>query len=683
MRPAWIRPIAERRALALSALALVCLVVGWSATRAAPANGHAIGLWPVGLATVGLIGVPRRLLAPAAVVLAAIAATSIAAGGRPVGVAVGYGLGVAADCVVVALLLTGAGRRSWRLRTDEDLARYLLAALAGGLVGGSAGALTSLVTGFGTPGIVALALGSSQLASQLVLPPLFADLPEHGAIAGPVERGLQWAFVLVVTPLVFLPRDLPSLTFLAIPVLAWGALRIRPREALAQLLAVLAFAVVTTSSDLGPFAAAPRDLGLAVDVRGILLAAYAASCSLLVIPLLIRVGQHIEARRHAASERDTLDRIVRSTHGVAIIGTGPDGRITLFNPGAERLLGYTAAEVLGQRTEPLHPASEVGRLAEQLGVAADFSVVAARLMHPDMAGTEIDFVRRDGEVRTHSMTLSRVVDDRGLVVGHLSTSEDITERVRTQQALEEALERMREVDAVKDAFVSSVSHELRTPITSILGYLEMLTDGSFGPMLPDQEKAVGRIAGNSRRLLSLIDDLLVLSRLQGMGDLLAEPPPEVAPVEVGGPVATGCAVVAPAAQHAGIDLAVDLPAEAARVRVPPDLVERVVINLVGNAVKFTPSGGRVRVRVAPAPSEDGVPGVRLEVEDTGIGIPADEVGLLFTRFFRSSLAQRQAIPGSGLGLSIIQGVLDRSGGRISVRSQVGEGSVFSVWWPAA
>ena len=120
------------------------------------------------------------------------------------------------------------------------------------------------------------------------------------------------------------------------------------------------------------------------------------------------------------------------------------------------------------------------------------------------------------------MTLSRIVDDRGAVIGYVSTSEDVDDRVRAHEAIVEALEverraveRLREVDQVKDTFVSAVSHELRTPITSIVGYLEMLQDGSFGDLNREQYDAVGRVNTNSRRLLTLIDELLTLSKVAG------------------------------------------------------------------------------------------------------------------------------------------------------------------------
>ena len=672
------RAVAAASLLAVAVAATIVVVV---AARSVPAGGHGVGLWPVGLATCGLLALPRRWWPPALLLIGAVGVLSTRAGGLPAGVVLGYGAAILADTLAAALVLGRGGRRRPLLHSDADLVRLLVAAGLGGGAGALLGALTAVVTGEGAPAQVALLLGASQAASQLVIPALLGDLPDHPAMAGPVERSAQRTLLAVTTPLVFLPGHLPSLAFLLVPLLAWGALRVRAREAVLQVAAVGVVAAGTTLAGVGPFVRSARQYGLGVDVRGGLVAAYVLSLALLVVPLVMRVGEHVAARREAASERDMLDRIVRGSHGVAIIATGPDGRITLFNPGAERLLGHRAEDMIGQRTEGLHPPEEIPRLAAALGLPPEFSAVAARLMEPDLAGTEIAFLRADGEVRTHSMTLGRLLDAEGRVVGHLSTSEDITDRVRTQAALEGALERMREVDVVKDAFVSSVSHELRTPITSILGYLEMLGDGSFGPLVDDQQRAVDRIASNSRRLLGLIDDLLVLSRLQGMGDVVPGRAPTVSQAsthDLAAAVRTGCAVVAPAAELGGIVLDLDVPEAAQPVALAAESLERIVINLVGNAVKFTPAGGRVQVRARTTQAE-----AVLEVRDTGIGIPEEEIGLLFTRFYRSTLAQREAIPGSGLGLSIVHAMVEAAGGTIGVESAVGAGTTVTVRLPSA
>ncbi|WP_156718083.1 ATP-binding protein [Nocardioides sp. Leaf307] len=664
-----------RRMLAVAALALLTGAMGLAAVRAAPDAGHAIGIWPVGLAS-GLLLLARRRAVPvlAALVLA-LAVLTIWLGGRPGDVAVGYGAGVALETVVVWAILSQGEEGRWRLRHDADLRRYVVACLAGAAVGASTGALTSAVTGFGDPALVALALAVSHLGSQLVLTPMWSRLPDHAAIAGRGERVLQWAAVVTVAPAVFVPTDLPSVVFLVVPVLAWSALRLRAPEALAQLVAVLAFAVLMSASGRGPFTDAPGRFDLDPDLRGVLLSAFIATCALIVVPLLLRVGEHIRAARTAAAERDTLERVVHSASD-AIIGADLERRITLFNPGAEQLLGYTAAEVMGRDSAMLHSPHGVQRKAAELGVADDFDTVAGRMLEPGQAGAYIGFVRKDGTERTHSMTLDRILDDRGRPVGYLSISEDVTERLEAERAVQDALERLREVDAVKDAFISSVSHELRTPITSIVGYLEMLEEGDFGALGDAQLRAVRRVIGNSDRLLGLVDDLLTLSTVQHDGLGMAEKV-----LDLGEVVRAGCAVVSPGLERGSTVLEVDLPDEPLPVVGDRDLLERVVINLVGNAVKFTPDGGRVGVRLV-AGTGPGETCHVLTVSDTGIGIPATELEHLFTRFFRSSNAQKQAIPGSGLGLSIAHAVVARHGGRMEVDSALGEGATFTVHLPA-
>lgn len=664
------RWLASWRARTATLLVLVA-GTGLLAVTAAPDDGHVIGIWPVGAAAGLLLWSPRRVAPWWLPVVLVVALATVLGGGRPLDVAVGYALTLTLECALVWWLLSWGRSGTWRLRYDDDLRRWIGACLAGGLVGAAGGALTSTVTGFGDPGFVALALGTAHLASLLVVTPLWARLPAHQAVAGRSERALQWVTVLLAAPAVFLPRDVPSLVFVLIPLLAWSALRIRPWEALAQLVAVLAFAIMLTTAGTGPFASAPELFDLPRDVRGVLLAAYAATCALIVVPLMLRVGESVEAARVARAERDTLDSIVSSATGVAIIVADPEGRVTLFNPGAERMLGYTAEEVLGRRTRVLHSRAAVEAKAAELGVPARFGAVAQRLMDADMQATDMAFMRKDGVERTHSMTLSRIVDVDGEVVGYVSTSEDITDRVAAADALRDALERMQEVDTVKDAFVSSVSHELRTPITSIHGYLEMLCDGTFGPLSPTQLDAVQRISSNSERLLSLIDDLLTLSRLQEDGLNLA---PKV--VDLRRVVADACGVVAPGVETGGLELDLDLPDEPVPFLGDRDMLERVVLNLVGNAVKFTPPGGRVSVSL-----EARAEGSVLAVRDTGIGIPEAEQEHLFTRFFRSSLAQQRAIPGSGLGLSIARAVVSKHGGSMRVASRPGEGTTFEVELP--
>jgi PAS domain S-box-containing protein len=645
-------------------------IFGATAVWAAPDDGRAIGIWPVGLASgAALLARGRQLPAVLAAVLV-IALITIAVGGRPVDVSVGYALGITTETALVWWILTRGRTGPPTLRTDLDLRNYFLAAVVGGLVAAASGAVTSLLADWGSPGTVALALGTAHLASQLCLIPLFSVLPDHGASAGPVERALQWTSIGVVTPLVFSLHDFPSVVFLAVPILAWSAFRMAPLEAMLQMVAVLAFAIGMTTVGLGPFAEVPGAFDMTVDARGILLSSYACTCAFIVVPLMLRAGVHIETARDAAAERDRMRNVVDGTQGVAIIGTDEHGRITLFNPGAERLLGYAREEVVGLPTRMFHSDEAISRKAAELGVEDDLGAVARTIMERDLVATEMGFLTKSGEERSHAMTLSRISDDRGHVLGYVSTSEDVTERLRTQAALEEAVDRLREVDAVKDSFVSSVSHELRTPITSILGYLEMLEDGSYGDLTPLQHDAVRRVSSNSDRLLGLIDDLLTLSRVQDSG-LTAERAFDLRAV-----AEAGYAVVVPALKSRRLLMSLDLPDEPIPFLGDRDMLERVVVNLVGNAVKFTPDGGSVTVSLEVLGDF-----AQLCVADTGIGIPEAEQPQLFTRFFRSELAQKHAIQGSGLGLSITRGIVEKHGGSVAVSSVVGEGTTFRVRLP--
>ena len=216
------------------------------------------------------------------------------------------------------------------------------------------------------------------------------------------------------------------------------------------------------------------------------------------------------------------------------------------------------------------------------------------------------------------MKLARMTDNTGAVVGYLCTAEDITERVRAQSTLEGALQTERravahltEIDRTKDAFVSSVSHELRTPITNIVGYLELLLDGAYGETNDSQHEALGRIDANSHRLLELIDNLLTLSSLESLDVQMAK-----APVDLREVIHRSKARVHTDATERGQRLEVDVPAEPVVVLGDEEHLERMVSNLATNAVKFTPDGGHITLRVRAE-------GLRaaIEVQDTGVGFP--------------------------------------------------------------
>jgi signal transduction histidine kinase len=229
----------------------------------------------------------------------------------------------------------------------------------------------------------------------------------------------------------------------------------------------------------------------------------------------------------------------------------------------------------------------------------------------------------------------------------------------------------RELDRLKDEFVATVSHELRTPLTSMLGFLEMVREGEAGELLPDQERFLAIVHRSSERLQRLVGDLLFVARLDA-GGLQLQLEDGVPLEEV---VAEGVEASRPEAWSHEVMLDLEQNGPVA-VRGDRERLGQLVSNLISNAVKFTPAGGKVTARVFA----EGGHGV-VEVEDTGIGIPQAEQERLFQRFFRASTATDQAIPGTGLGLAITKAITEAHDGTISVRSAPGEGTTFRVELP--
>ena len=247
-------------------------------------------------------------------------------------------------------------------------------------------------------------------------------------------------------------------------------------------------------------------------------------------------------------------------------------------------------------------------------------------------------------------------------------------QVRVFEQQRESVRRLKELDRAKDTFISTVSHELRTPLTSIVGYLELMADGAMGSLTTDLAQGVGIIERNVLRLRQLVEDLLSLSAYDASAVEL-----DLAPVDLVDVVAECHRSLLPAMTGRGIELDVlrgdDLP----RVLGDRTQLERVVLNVLSNATKFSHEGGRITVRIDG--EHDGR--VRLAVADTGIGIPAAEQERVFSRFFRSSLAVAEEIQGTGLGLSLVQTVVEWHRGTVTVDSVEGEGTTVTVRLPQA
>lgn len=263
------------------------------------------------------------------------------------------------------------------------------------------------------------------------------------------------------------------------------------------------------------------------------------------------------------------------------------------------------------------------------------------------------------------------------------------------RTLREANERLKELDKLKSNFLATVSHELRTPLTSVIGYSEMLLEGMAGKLNDEQREYVKTIMEKGESLLELISQILDLSRIES-GNLRLH----MTDFSVQDMLRSATTSIVPQAQKKGISLDVRIADDLGYYHGDRDKIGQVVVNLLGNAVKFTPQGGRIsltaekwvgpRRQLQDAGSDDGASALfdlpeetflRIVVEDTGIGIPPDKLDRIFERFFQVDSSSTREFGGTGLGLSIVKSFVEGHKGEIFAESEMGKGSRFTVLLP--
>ncbi|WP_051551253.1 ATP-binding protein [Nocardioides sp. URHA0020] len=393
---------------------------------------------------------------------------------------------------------------------------------------------------------------------------------------------------------------------------------------------------------------------------------------------VVLTGTDLTAERTAAG---LTRHLLESAVTTAMIGIDPQGRITVFNAGAVNLLGYDGQDIVGTAfVDLLDPAQVAQRCGGLTGEDAFPRLVTATSAAGATPLRDWVWIGSDGRRHTVSMTLSVAADTFAAEIGYLCVGRDVTEARASQEMLIAALEkerlavqRMKELDEAKNEFVSTVSHELRTPVTSIVGYTEMLEDGTLVDPSPEQVPLLASIARNGQRLILLCDDLLTLSGMDSGATRWERNAVDLSAIVTGADDALR-------AQLAGRDLDVVVMSSDSPIPVLGDRrqLERALMNLLSNAIKFTEDGGRIEVS---AKVHDGE--AWLSVADTGIGVPVEEQARLFERFFRSTSAQQRAIQGTGLGLSIVAAIVATHGGQIDVRSAHLEGTTVTIRLPLA
>ena len=374
-------------------------------------------------------------------------------------------------------------------------------------------------------------------------------------------------------------------------------------------------------------------------------------------------------------EERKLTTIVENL-GEGLIVVEPGGRVLYVNPVAERLLnlgrtaGYQNFITIDTKTGTI---SWTKRVVGDASTTADTRTVDLKVLsasqremqqHQTMIAEIGGGNRANGEARVLRIIASQFPDESNNVAGMVYVFDDITHE--------------HEIEQMKSEFVSLVSHELRTPLTSIVGFISLILDGKTGRINQKQYESLSRAHRQSKRLAALINDLLDVSRIEaGRIEMKREP------VQIDWVAKRRIEELRPQADEKAIRLLLDSEPDLPILIADADRIGQVLINLIGNAIKFTPDGGKVTVRISKSiQNGSSGDGIYVEVIDTGLGIPAEEREKVFDKFqqLRSTRTQHQG--GTGLGLSIASGIIEAHGGKIWVEAgDNGQGCNFQFFVP--
>ncbi|BFM10556.1 hypothetical protein R50072_07090 [Simiduia litorea] len=419
--------------------------------------------------------------------------------------------------------------------------------------------------------------------------------------------------------------------------------------------------------------------------------AFASLVATLVAQKLVAVDK-LQALNDLALTNQRLKHVLDAASEISVIATDAQGLITLFNRGAENLLGYSADEMLFKQTPAIiHLESEVIEHGRELSAELDeviegFEVFVVKARRGGYEEREWTYVRKDGSHVPVLLTVTAIRDDANNIVGLLGVASDMTERRRHQLALErhnrdlaianeQAKQLIREADLANQAkseFLASMSHEIRTPMNGVLGMLHLI---GREPLKPSQQHYLDLASSSARSLLSVINDILDFSKIDAKKLNL-----EILEFDLIALLSDIAKSMAIRAQEHGVSLVLDLSdIRLEQVKGDPHRLRQIITNLLGNAVKFTEQG-EILLR-AKLCEKSGSYWLSVSVIDSGIGVPEDKLSALFSPFYQADSSNTRRFGGTGLGLVISKQLVELMGGSIGAESKVGEGSHFFFTLP--
>jgi PAS domain S-box-containing protein len=382
----------------------------------------------------------------------------------------------------------------------------------------------------------------------------------------------------------------------------------------------------------------------------------------------LKIFRDLSALRHAqerlADSEERYRLLVDSINDYAIFMLDAGGRVTYWTRAAERIMGYEASEIIG------HPLSEFFIAADRERGDPDRELQTARETgRAERTGWR---VRKDGSRFWGDEVISALHDASGTLIGFSKITRDITERRRAELERERLLREANESNRLKDEFLSTISHELRTPLNAILGWMQVIRAG--GDAAHRVSEGLTAIERNARAQARLIDDLLDVSRIvTGKTQLVLRR------IALAGPLGAAVDTVKPMAEQKGVQLIVEHDIVDDELLADAGRLQQVIWNVLSNAIKFTPRGGTVNVKTIASDHS-----IEILVQDSGVGIDPAFLPFVFDRFRQGDTGHSREHGGLGLGLSIVQRLVDLHGGHASVESAgPGQGTVVRLMFPRA
>jgi len=635
----WSASPAVRRSV-IAILLIAAGLVSFYSVELRPAGAAVAAWWPaagLGVAAV-LASRGTRIAAALGVLIVAMAANVL--GGREWGLTIGYGIANAVEVWVVAWVLT-RGTAVARLDGVRDIARFLVACAAGATVIGVIGAVTAFTVAGQPLELAFFSLVASHFSALVVVLPLFLLSPRthHGRVSV-IEVVVQVITLIALTWFVFAPgNELPT-SYLPLAAVLWAAFRLPTVVVATELLVLATAATILTVLGGGPFAPfiASGERTTVLLLQGFLIVH--ALAALFVSGARNDWGRALV--RVEAQEELLRDGIVNADSGIVIAELTDQSRLVI------RGINQVALYAFGLAKAPVAWFTEGILLAPSQPVLGNRELDA--LLRKQQPG-EVELQRGN---RRFDASVSVRALGRGTAIVTVVIS-DVTRRQEREDVAVQSLARLHDLNRQKDDFIAAVSHELRTPVTAIMGFSEQLVDE---PLTHEALQAATVIDRNARRLADVIEDVLELSRLTGSTSISRTP----VAVDLRDLVEQSAEDARGLFPQRAIDIVVTLPTEPVVARVIRQDVQRVIANLLSNAVKFSPSSGHVQVALTGNDTS-----AELTITDDGPGIPADQLPLVWERFYRVQDESHRDAPGTGLGLPIVRALVEeRLGGDIEL-----------------